>query len=63
MVFNNELNPERYTSVFFRKEYDDGIYDKLILQPNVSYGGRAFSDIYYPFDPEIESIEPDFSIY
>lgn len=63
VVFNNDLNPERYSSVFFRKEYDDGIYSDLILKPNVFYGGRAFSDIYIPFNEEMEHIEPDFSIY
>lgn len=63
VVFNNDLNPERYSQVFFRKEYDDGIYSDLILKPNVSYGGRAFSNIYKPFNEEMEHIEPDFSIY
>lgn len=52
-----------YTETFFRKEYDDGIYDKRITLPSVKYGGRAFSSIYRPFDLEMEHIEPDFSIY
>ena len=52
-----------YTKTFFRKEYDDGIYDNAILNPNVEYGGRAFSNIYKPFDLEMERIEPDFEIY
>ena len=62
-VFHNILEPERYTKTFFRKEYDDGIYNKSILLPNVEYGGRAFSDVYRPMDLEIENIEPDFEIY
>lgn len=52
-----------YNKTFFRKEYDDGIYDKRILYPSVEYGGRAFSQIYKPFDLEMEQIEPDFTIY
>lgn len=52
-----------YTKTFLRKDYDDGIYDKKILIPSVEYGGRAFSEVYKPFDLEMERIEPDFSIY
>ena len=52
-----------YTETFFRKEYDDGIYDKRMTLPSVKYGGRAFSSVYYPFDLEMERIVPDFSIY
>lgn len=63
VVFNDMLDPSKYSNTFFRKEYDDGIYDKRILLPNVEYGGRAFSDVYTPFDLEMERIEPDFSIY
>jgi len=63
VIFNDILEPERYTKTFFRKEYDDDIYDKRILLPGVEYGGRAFSQTYKPFDLEMERIEPDFSIY
>ena len=63
IVFNNNLDPSKYTKVFFRKEYDDGNYTNLILNPNVEYGGRAFSSTYKPFNLEMESIIPDFSIY
>ena len=63
VVFNNNFTPTMYSKTFFRKEYDDGIYDNSILGPNVEYGGRAFSQIYKPFDLEMEQIEPDFSIY
>ena len=62
-VFHNQFEPERYTHTFFRKEYDDGIYDNKILLPSVEYGGRAFSQIYKPYDMEMEMIEPDLSIY
>lgn len=43
VTFNNNLDPSMYTKVFFRKEYEDGIYDEIILNPKVEYGGRAFS--------------------
>jgi len=57
------LEPTRYTSVFLRKEYDDGIFDKRLLEPNVEYGGRAFSQRYQPFDLEMERAVPDLTIY
>ena len=57
------FEPAHYTSIFFRKEYDDGIYDNRILRPNVEYGGRAFSELYKSYPLEMERIEPDFTIY
>lgn len=63
VVFGPNFEPEQYTSVFFRKEYDDGIFDNKILLSNVEYGGRAFSEKYKPFDLEMEQIIPDFEIY
>ena len=63
VVFNNNLEPSMYTKTFFRKEYDDGIYDNAIINSSVEYGGRAFSNIYRPFDLEMEHIVPDFEIY
>lgn len=62
-VFNNIFEPERYTKSYFRKEYNDGLYDQKILQPTVEYGGRAFSDTYQQLPLEAEYIEPDFEIY
>lgn len=62
-VFNNLFEPERYTKSYFRKEYNDGLYDQKILQPTVEYGGRAFSDTYQQLPLEAEYIEPDFEIY
>ena len=63
VVSSPSFEPDMYTKVFYRKEYDDGIFDKKILRPNVEYGGRAFSDVYQPFEMGMEKIEPDFSIY
>ena len=62
-VFHNNFEPERYSKTYFRKEYDDGLYDNSILKPNVLYGGRAFSQVYKPFNIEMELVEPDFEIY
>lgn len=62
-VFHNQLDPNRYTKTYFRKEYDDGVYDERILLPTVEYGGRAFSATYQPFNLQMEQIEPDFEIY
>lgn len=62
-VFHDELNPTIYTKTYFRKEYDDGLYNETILMPTVTYGGRAFSSVYQPFNIEMEMIEPDFEIY
>lgn len=63
VVFGPNFEPGQYTSVFFRKEYDDGIFDDKILYSNVEYGGRAFSEQYKPFDLEMEQVIPDFEIY
>ena len=63
VVCSPNLDPARFSSVFFRKEYDDGIYDNKISLPNVEYGGRAFSETYKPFPLEMERIEPDFTIF
>lgn len=62
-VFSNQLIPDKYTKTYIRKEYDDGIYSSKLLLPNVEYGGRAFSEIYKPFNLKCENIVPDFSIY
>ena len=62
VVFSPEFEPAQYTSIFFRKEYDDGIYDNKILRPNVEYGGRAFSEQYKPYSLEMEHIIPEFDI-
>ena len=63
VVASPSFEPTMYTNVFYRKEYDDGQFDKRILRENVEYGGRAFSETYKPFSMEMEKIEPDFSIY
>ena len=63
VVFNNNFVPSMYTKTYFRKDYDDGIYDQAILSPTVEYGGRAFSSRYKAFPLDMEKIDPDFGIY
>ena len=63
VAFNPNFNPSMYTKVFYRKEYDDGIYDQILESPSIEYGGRAFSSIYKPFDLEMEKIDPDLEMY
>lgn len=63
VVFNPNLNPSMYTKVFYRKEYDDGLYDQILQKPSIEYGGRAFSSVYKPFDLEMEYIPPDLEMY
>ena len=62
-TFKPAFEPQKYTKAFFRKDYDDGIYDKSILLNNVEYGGRAFSNVYKPNNLDFEKIEPDIDIY
>ena len=63
VAFNPNFNPSMYTKVFYRKEYDDGIYNQILESPSIEYGGRAFSSIYKPFDLEMEKINPDLEMY
>lgn len=58
------LDPPRHQKVFIRKDYDDGIFDKKLFEPNVVYGGRAFScEEYVPLEREIEETYPDKMLY
>lgn len=58
------LEPERHEKVFFRKDYNDGDFDKKIFLPNVEYGGFAFSgELYKPLDEVIEATYPDKLLY
>ena len=53
----------KFYHYYIRKDYEDGLYPKVLFNDNVSYGGRAFSPIYVPLDSAIENIKPDFSDY
>lgn len=60
-----ELEPNKYTKFFIRKDYNDGeFYPELLTEENVTCGGLAFSnDAYVPLDPAIEKLKPDLYIY
>lgn len=63
-VLAPELAPERFSTLYVRKDYDDGIYPKELFGSNIVLGGRAVSaGDYRPFPKEIERTIPDFSIY
>lgn len=55
---------QHFTKVYYRKEYNDGIFPKNIITPNCEYGGRAFNPKKYaPLPPEIEMTVPIIHIY
>ena len=57
--------PERYSSFFYRKDYNDGDFPLDLNQwDNLTYGGLAFTNNrYIPLKEEIERCVPDTSIY
>ena len=59
------FTPERYTKFFYRKDYQDGDFNKRIFsEKNVIWGGQAFSgDKYIPLDLAIEEQKPDIYLY
>lgn len=65
VLMSSEFHPDRHQKFFYRKDYDDGIYVKNLLNyDNLSYGGLAFTNnVYVPMAEEIESVKPDTTIY
>lgn len=65
VVLSKEFEPYRYEKFFLRKDYDDGYFiPQMYNEPNLSYGGYAFSNgLYVPMTKEIEVCKPDTSIY
>ncbi len=64
VVLSPQFTPEKNTKFIFRKDYDDGQYPIKLTEPNVEYGGLAFSNnVYQPLPLEIECMKPDTSIY
>lgn len=59
------FSPERYSKIFYRKDYYDGDFPKeLFLYNNVEYGGKAFNiNNYVPLPEEIEKMKADKYIY
>lgn len=65
VVLSKKFEPYRFEKFFLRKDYDDGNFiPSMSKEPNLSYGGYAFTDgIYVPMAREIEICKPDTSIY
>lgn len=64
VVLSPIFTPERNTTFFYRKDYDDGNYpSKLYSYNNLLCGGYAFSDNYIPFEEKVEKVRPDKEIY
>lgn len=65
-IVNNisNFNPERYSQIIYRKDYNDGDFPAGLTSDNISYGGLAFSNnIYIPLEMDQELALPDTSIY
>lgn len=64
-VMSPLFQPDKFTTFYFRKDYDDGRYPRKLRDfNNVEKGGYAFSrDKYSPLPIEIEKTIPDTTIY
>lgn len=63
-VLAPNLTPELFSTLYVRKDYEDGLYPKELFNSKVIFGGRAIQPgEYQPLDLEIEKTIPDFSIY
>lgn len=64
VVLSPSIAPEKYTTFYIRKEYDDGEFPISFFKENVNYGGKAFSgDTYKSLSKEIERSRPIFDSY
>ena len=65
VTISPSFQPSRFSKFIIRKDYDDGNYPKNLLKySNIEYGGYAFSnDKYAPLPLEIETQQPDLTIY
>lgn len=64
VVLAPKLEPERYTHFIFRKDYNDGNFNKLIFSNNTEYGGHAFSkNVYNSLPEDIQLVKPDKYLY
>lgn len=65
VILSPQLLPDRHEKVFVRKDYDDGNFPtKILMQPNVEFGGLAFgNNVYQPLPIEIERMRPDTAVY
>lgn len=65
VLLSPSIELEKASKIFYRKDYYDGDFDsKVLYNPKVTYGGRAFSiDKYIPLPEDIEKTKPDRLIY
>lgn len=65
VALSPSFQPSRFSKFIIRKDYEDGIYPRNLLNfDNIEYGGYAFSNgLYVPLPDEIEVQKPDLSIY
>lgn len=64
VILSPQFTPDRHQKFYYRKDWNDGKFPiNLTREPNVEYGGMAFSNKYVALPPEIEMSKPDTSIY
>lgn len=65
VVSSPSFQPSRFSKFIIRKDYEDGIYPRNLLNyDNIEYGGYAFSNgLYVPLPHDIEVQKPDLSVY
>lgn len=65
VVSSPSFQPSRFSKFIIRKDYEDGIYPRNLLNyDNIEYGGYAFSNgLYVPLPHDIEIQKPDLSVY
>ncbi len=63
-VLTSQPNYDKFSKVYYRKEYNDGIFPKDLIRDKCEYGGRAFSpNRYVPLPKEIEMTAPNMHVY
>lgn len=65
VAMSPSFQPSRFSKFIIRKDYEDGIYPRNLLNfDNIEYGGYAFSNgLYVPLPRDIEIQKPDLSVY
>ena len=58
------FSPEKHQKFYYWQDYFTGNITEKITQPNITIGGRAFTnDVYKPLKEEIERKKPDVFLY
>ena len=59
-----EFDMDRYSDIYIRKDFDDGVFNPQFFQEGNHYGGLAFTNnVYMPLPDEIENCPPDVTLY